>query len=134
MPRFYFDIADGTIIIDESGITLDSITEVRAHAIQTAGLMLRDAGQDRWDGDEWRMSVRDAAHQVVLRLRFSAESMFEVGASSTGVVGAGRAVSADEAEMLSSFRRIRDVEIRDVLKALVARVADEEPSSMPRFS
>jgi hypothetical protein len=71
MPRFFFNIHDGTSFIDQQGTELPDVGAVRREAIQTTAKMLKDSA-DYWDGTEWRMEVLNDAHELVLRLIFSA--------------------------------------------------------------
>jgi hypothetical protein len=73
MPRYFFHVIDGRDIIDHVGTVLPSLREARAEAIRTAGAILRDEGDQFWNGTEWQMNVTDAAGQSVLKLRFSAD-------------------------------------------------------------
>ena len=83
MPRYFFNIRDGKEWIDDRGTVLPGITEARAHAITTAGEMLRDHGRAFWGGTEWRMWVTEEAGVTVCALRFSAESSGPDGAGKT---------------------------------------------------
>ncbi len=71
MPRFFFNIHDGTSFIDRQGTELPDVKAVRREAIQTTAKMLKDSA-DYWDGTEWRMDVLNEAHEMVLQLTFSA--------------------------------------------------------------
>jgi hypothetical protein len=71
MPRFFFNIHDGTSFIDQKGTELPDLKAVRREAIQTTAKMLKDSA-DYWDGTEWRMDVLNEAHEPVLQLTFSA--------------------------------------------------------------
>jgi hypothetical protein len=71
MPRFFFNIHDGTSFIDHQGTDLPDLKAVRREAIQTTAKMLKDSA-DYWDGTEWRMDVLNEGHELVLQLTFSA--------------------------------------------------------------
>jgi hypothetical protein len=73
MPRYFFHVIDGRDIIDNVGTVLPGLREARAEAIHTAGAILRDEGDQFWNGTEWQMNVTDAAGHPVLKLRFSAD-------------------------------------------------------------
>ena len=73
MPRYFFHIIDGRDIIDNVGTLLSGLREARAEAIRTAGAILRDEGDQFWDGTVWQMNVTDLSGQSVLKLRFSAD-------------------------------------------------------------
>jgi hypothetical protein len=74
MPHYFFHVIDGRNIIDDEGSELAGLKEARVEAIQLAGAILRDEGDEFWNGEEWRMNVTDASGQSVLKLRFSADS------------------------------------------------------------
>jgi hypothetical protein len=74
MPRYFFQVIDGREIIDKVGTMLPGLSEARAQAIRTAGAILRDEGDEFWNGTEWQMNVTDARGQPVLKLRFSADA------------------------------------------------------------
>ena len=71
MPRFFFNIHDGTSLIDRQGTELPDLAAVRREAVHTSAKVLKDSA-DYWDGTEWRMEVLNEAHELVLRLNFTA--------------------------------------------------------------
>ena len=71
MPRYFFNIHDGTSFIDRQGTELPDLAAVRREAVHTSAKVLKDSA-DYWDGTEWRMEVMDEAQEVVLRLLFTA--------------------------------------------------------------
>jgi hypothetical protein len=73
MPRYFFHVIDGRDIIDNQGSELAGLKEARVEAIHLAGSILRDEGDEFWNGEQWHMNVTDASGQSVLKLRFSAE-------------------------------------------------------------
>ncbi|MDR7037790.1 hypothetical protein J2X36_002541 [Methylobacterium sp. BE186] len=75
MARYFFNVIDGQFLTDDEGTECASLDEARAAAIETAGMMLRDAGRGLRDGAEWQMLVSDEEHRTRLKLRFSAEQV-----------------------------------------------------------
>jgi hypothetical protein len=71
MPRFFFNIHDGTSFIDRQGTELPDLAAVRREAIQTTAKILKDSA-DYWDGTEWRLEVLNEAQQMVMQLTFTA--------------------------------------------------------------
>ena len=72
MPR-YFQVIDGREITDRP----DDASRLKRSpwpAIRMAGAILRDEGDEFWNGTEWHMNVTDAGGQPVLKLRFSADA------------------------------------------------------------
>jgi len=71
MPRYYFDIVDGEIVLqDPKGLELENIkgVEAKAQKILTEVAEVTFSDPDRRDVTT---IVRDEAGQVVLRMRFS---------------------------------------------------------------
>src|ERR687893_3228666 len=73
MPRYFFHVIDGRDIIDNEGTELSGLKAARTEAIHLAGAILRDEGDEFWNGEEWHMNVTDATGRSVLKLRFSAD-------------------------------------------------------------
>ena len=71
MPRFYFDVADGTeTAIDEDGLDLPDLKTARSNALAA---LKKIAGAELPDGDErdFQVCIRDEARQqVLLRAHF----------------------------------------------------------------
>ena len=71
MPRFHFNVLDGTAFIDKTGVELASLNEAKREAMRYAGAMLADsAGVSRPDR-EWRVEVVDAQGLMLFRLAIS---------------------------------------------------------------
>ena len=68
MPRYYFHVIDGN-----EGTELADLRQARIEAIHLAGSILRDEGDEFWNGEQWHMNVTDASGQSVLKLQFSAD-------------------------------------------------------------
>ena len=71
MPRYFFDVHDGTSSVDKEGTFCRDVASARREALRTAGAMLSDA-QEMWTGELWTMEVRDEAGVIVVKLTFSA--------------------------------------------------------------
>jgi hypothetical protein len=63
VPRFFFNVHDGLDRPDEEGTELRDREAVRPEALRAAGEMLRDIAET-FNGDEWRMEVKDEAGPV----------------------------------------------------------------------
>ncbi len=70
MPRYFFDVHDGTSLPDPEGTELPDRHAMRSEAIRMAGQILDDL-DGRFQGGEWTMKVRDDSGRVVMTLRFS---------------------------------------------------------------
>src|SRR5918993_5278427 len=68
MPRFYFDVADGTeTAIDEDGLDLPDLKAARANAL--AALKKIADAEFPYDGRDFQVWIRDEARrQVLLRV------------------------------------------------------------------
>jgi hypothetical protein len=73
VPRYFFNIVDGTDQPDREGTELANLAECRQEAVRLSGELLRDMGQKFWDDTEWSLTVTDAAGAKVLGLKFSAD-------------------------------------------------------------
>lgn len=72
MPRYFFNVEDGTNIPDETGIELPDLAAVRREAVRFSGALLVETKVDFWNGGRWIMRVQDEAGRDVLSLQFIA--------------------------------------------------------------
>lgn len=72
MPRYFFHVINGTVLLDHEGIELPDLQAARAMAIRTSGELLYGLGE-HWEGTEWHLEVADEAGQVLLALHFLVE-------------------------------------------------------------
>ena len=64
--RYYFNVKDGTTMLDEEGIELDDMSAVKKEAVQSSA--------DFWTGEPWLLWVTDQPNgggNTVLTLTFS---------------------------------------------------------------
>jgi hypothetical protein len=54
MPRYYFDIDDGST---PDGIVLKNIAEAKCEAVKLAGHVICEAAGEFWDRAEWNLTV-----------------------------------------------------------------------------
>ncbi len=73
MPRYFFHVRDSAEFIDEEGVELPSLDEVRGQTVVAAGEALKDLGGKFWNGEDWRMWVTDETGATACTLRFKAE-------------------------------------------------------------
>jgi hypothetical protein len=83
VPRYFFDVHDGTDVRDLDGTELPDMYIAQAEAIRMSGEILREMGANFWDGTEWRLEVTDESGKVLFVLRFSAEERPLVDPSSS---------------------------------------------------
>jgi hypothetical protein len=72
MPRYFFHIEEGEDLPDDEGTELTDATTARAQAIMTAGQILKDLGQQVWDGEAWTMTVVDETGVRICQISFKA--------------------------------------------------------------
>jgi hypothetical protein len=80
MPRYYFHLEDGQVVLDDTGLELCDIAAAKSEALLTSGELIKDASRATatlWNGTPWRMWVTDNPNgegKTFLTLRFSAEA------------------------------------------------------------
>ncbi|MBQ0820617.1 hypothetical protein KBI52_10415 [Microvirga sp. HBU67558] len=73
MPRFYFDVREGTsFTLDEEGLEFDSLEATEREAATTAAEIGRDC-LPKGDAREVTVEVRNEHHQRVLTVKVSME-------------------------------------------------------------
>ena len=72
MPRYFFDLRDGSYIPDTDGTDLADLRTARIAAVELAGILLKEGAAKFWDGLEWRIEVKDEAGLILFVLDFSA--------------------------------------------------------------
>jgi len=73
VPRYFFNVYDHTVILDDIGSDLPDLEAVRREAVRSSTELLRNSDVAHlWSGKEWRMVVVDEHGAEVLTLRFSA--------------------------------------------------------------
>ncbi len=73
MPRYFFNIENGSSTPDVDGVVLTGAAEARAQATKMAGEMLREGSARLWETGQWRLDVRDEAGSAVFALSLLAE-------------------------------------------------------------
>ena len=71
MPRYHFNVLDGTAYIDKTGIELASIDDAKREARRYAGNMLSDSARACSPDCEWRVEVTDQNGSPLFRLGVS---------------------------------------------------------------
>ena len=73
MPRYFFNVHDGSSTIDNEGTELPDIFAAQEEAIHLSGELLREMGGKFWNGEEWSLDVTDETGRILFTLRFTAE-------------------------------------------------------------
>lgn len=75
MPRYFFNIHDGSSLVDSEGTELPDLAAARIEATRLSGAVIKELGAPFWDHcfNEWLLEVNDGSGQTLLRLRLSGE-------------------------------------------------------------
>lgn len=72
MAHYFFHVLNGKAIIDDVGLDLDDMEQVRREAIRASGQMLSN-GEHAWKGDAWQMIVTASDGTIVFGVNFSVD-------------------------------------------------------------
>jgi hypothetical protein len=76
MPRYYFNLKDGRLLLDDEGVEIADLDGAHKAAVTYSGEVLRDgASGSLWSGAPWRLWVTDqpeGAGNTLFTLVFSA--------------------------------------------------------------
>ena len=75
VPRYHFNVLDGTAYIDETGVELAGIDEAKREAKRYAGTMLAESAQVSTPDREWHVEVTDSQGLALFRLGVSMTDM-----------------------------------------------------------
>ena len=81
MPRFHFNVHDGTNIPDVEGAELPNLDAARREAVKLSGALLRDHADQFWTGEQWTMDVTDERGLILFSLLFVATNAPSTGHS-----------------------------------------------------
>lgn len=70
MPRYYFQVHDGTDEQDRDGMELSGTDAARLQALRLAGEIIRDAGIRGSSRQDWDIVVTDHTGLVLFRMAF----------------------------------------------------------------
>ena len=70
MPRFHFNVYDGTTTLDKVGTDFDTFSEARSEAISVVGRFLQEKFEHIATCDEWRLEIADERGLVLTSLEF----------------------------------------------------------------
>ncbi len=71
MPRYHFNVLDGTSYIDKTGIELAGVDDAKREARRYAGMMLVESAQVSTPDREWSVEVTDHKGLTLFRLGVS---------------------------------------------------------------
>ena len=75
MSRFFFHIVDGQFVPDAIGIECATKVQVKTHAIQIAGEMIKELASAEWKANRLDLFVCDENNNTHLKLSFLAEDI-----------------------------------------------------------
>lgn len=70
MPKFFFNIEDGTSIRDDDGADYPSIAAAQCAAVEYAGALISDQSGEFWNSGEWSMTVSSETGLSLFSLQF----------------------------------------------------------------
>jgi hypothetical protein len=79
MPRYYFHLENGHVLLDDAGLELPDITAAQNEALRASSDIFKSGPRafvSLWNGTSWRMWVTDtpeAEGKTFFTLRVSAE-------------------------------------------------------------
>lgn len=73
MPKYYFDIKDGTDFHDRHGSDWPDLAAARIEAVRYSAEVLKEMPDRFWNSEQWTMTVSDAAREPLFTLKFLAE-------------------------------------------------------------
>jgi len=72
MPIYHFNVHDGVSMPDPEGHELPDLDAAKREAISLSGNLIRDMGEEFWQGDEWKLEVTDDLGLILFSLVFFA--------------------------------------------------------------
>jgi hypothetical protein len=77
MTRYFFNIQDGHISLDEVGSELESLAAAKSEAIKVSCDFLRTGPNTNplWNGIAWRLWVTDESEETLFAIEYSAVDM-----------------------------------------------------------
>jgi len=61
MPRYFFHVRDGTLVLDDVGVELTDVASAQAIAIQLSVEILKEGmARPSWNALRWRVEVTDS--------------------------------------------------------------------------
>lgn len=74
MPRYFFDVKDGSEFPDLLGSDWEDIAAARLEAVRLSAEILREMPERFWHCELWTMTVSDRARKPLFALKFMVES------------------------------------------------------------
>lgn len=72
MPRYFFNVHDGSDLPDPEGTELADLDAARKYAVRYAACLLLDSSETFWGGTDWSMDVTDDQGLFLFTLHFVA--------------------------------------------------------------
>lgn len=74
MPRYFFHVMDGKVVIDPEGMVLSDIWEVRKEALRRAAAILSELDNGLLYGGPWSLTVANEDGKTAFSLQFEAHA------------------------------------------------------------
>ncbi len=68
MPRYHFNVYDGSSNLDHEGVELRDLNQAHIEALRCTAGIISDEARRRSLGKKWRLEVTDAQGAILLRL------------------------------------------------------------------
>ena len=75
MSHYYFNVSDGSGLVDREGTELPSPQVARAEALKLAGAIIAEAGGQSDCRDEWSVEVTDVSGAALFRMSFLVQDL-----------------------------------------------------------
>lgn len=79
MPRYHFNVYDGSDSLDQDGTELPSWQSARLEAIRLAGEILKDEADRIAVSEDWRIEVTDDTGLVLFHMAFVITAASAIG-------------------------------------------------------
>ena len=70
MPRYHFNVYDGTYAIDDNGTELPDREAAQREAVRLAAELLAERPEDFWGAGEWRVEVTNSSGVSLFTVHF----------------------------------------------------------------
>ncbi len=75
MPRYFFDISDGSDFRDLDGSECPDLAAAQIEAVRYSAEVLREMPERFWDAESWRMTVSDHNREHLFTLKSAVDSV-----------------------------------------------------------
>ena len=73
MPRYFFNVIDGSVELDREGSEFPDIYAAQIAAVRLCGELIKEMDGKFWEESSWRMQVTSHDERILLTFTFSVE-------------------------------------------------------------